>query len=141
MTFASVPAVDLARQHLEWAQELESVAPCLQQPALLISLLLAATFADVMLVSCRTVGIQRVSLSVHARCKDQKQADLMMTQWSHGCSSGCASQPCAFVPECRKLIRNQTGMLAQQLVEVRKDCTWVGSGMGLPSLRVLVHRH
>jgi len=56
-SFPSVPAADLARQHFEWAQELESV--------------------------------------------DQKQADLMMTQW--------------------KLVRNQTGMLAQQLVDLRKE--------------------
>lgn len=56
-SFASVAAADLARQHLEWAQELESV--------------------------------------------DQRQADLTMTQW--------------------KLIRSQTGMLAQQLIDVRKE--------------------
>lgn len=60
-SFTSVPAADLARQHFEWAQELESV--------------------------------------------DQKQADLMMTQW--------------------KLIRSQTGMLAQQLVELRKEVDFV----------------
>ncbi|CAE7611506.1 APUM5 [Symbiodinium sp. CCMP2592] len=60
-SFTSVPAADLARQHFEWAQELESV--------------------------------------------DQKQADLMMTQW--------------------KLIRSQTGMLAQQLVELRKELDFV----------------
>jgi hypothetical protein len=48
---------DLAKQHYEWAQELETV--------------------------------------------DQKQADLMTLQW--------------------KLVRNQTGMLAQQLVDVRKQ--------------------
>jgi len=56
-SFTSVAAADLARQHLEWAQELESV--------------------------------------------DQRQADLTMTQW--------------------KLIRSQTGMLAQQLIDVRKE--------------------
>ena len=28
-SFASVPAADLARQHFEWAQELESVVPWL----------------------------------------------------------------------------------------------------------------
>eukprot|EP00435_Cladocopium_sp_Y103_P072329 s140_g39.t3 len=55
-SFASVAAAELARQHLEWAQESEQV--------------------------------------------DQRQADLMMTQW--------------------KLIRSQTGMLAQQLIDVRK---------------------
>eukprot|EP00928_Gymnodinium_smaydae_P053498 TRINITY_DN37477_c0_g1_i1.p1 TRINITY_DN37477_c0_g1~~TRINITY_DN37477_c0_g1_i1.p1 ORF type:complete len:575 (-),score=166.70 TRINITY_DN37477_c0_g1_i1:270-1994(-) len=48
---------DIARQHYEWSQELESV--------------------------------------------DQKQADLVVLQW--------------------KLVRNQTGMLAQQLVDVRKQ--------------------
>lgn len=56
-SFASVAAAELARQHLEWAQESEQV--------------------------------------------DQRQADLMMTQW--------------------KLIRSQTGMLAQQLIDVRKE--------------------
>lgn len=56
-SYASVAAAELARQHLEWAQELEQV--------------------------------------------DQRQADLMMTQW--------------------KLIRSQTGMLAQQLIDVRKE--------------------
>merc|ERR1719162_437414 len=48
---------DIAKQHYEWAQELEYV--------------------------------------------DQKQADLVVLQW--------------------KLVRNQTGMLAQQLVDVRKQ--------------------
>lgn len=56
-SFVSVAAADLARQHLEWVQELESV--------------------------------------------DQKQVDLMMTQW--------------------KLLRSQTGMLAQQLIDMRKE--------------------
>lgn len=93
-------------------------------------------------------------ISLHHFAQDQKQADLMMTQWHLGRSDGrtqivdprtqrqtawqkttwkkhekywevevcwkwkicriCASW-------CRKLIRSQTGMLAQQLIDVRKD--------------------
>eukprot|EP00931_Biecheleriopsis_adriatica_P087630 TRINITY_DN62061_c0_g1_i1.p1 TRINITY_DN62061_c0_g1~~TRINITY_DN62061_c0_g1_i1.p1 ORF type:complete len:636 (-),score=167.71 TRINITY_DN62061_c0_g1_i1:47-1954(-) len=66
---------DIAKQHFEWSQELETV--------------------------------------------DQKQADLMMVQW--------------------KMIRDQTGMLAQQLIEIRKDLEGLKLQSGSTAARLDTH--
>lgn len=59
-SFASVAAADLARQHLEWAQELESVDPWHEISGMDSWPELHEAFAIL---------------------KDQRQADLTMTQW------------------------------------------------------------